>query len=197
MRKPHKIIVLVCTLFFINTIALNRPFSVNELASPTSTNLTTNLTDLQQQLLHPTATKVGASHCYPTNTYTPRASHISCILAISQIPEDHTPRIFHPSMFPIRYKYRECTLTLTLHQKDMGDWYSVDAAATNLWFTCQEDYPGTLRGATGVAGFHGRMFVRIWFESERNVTDDGVTAREISDGGMERDDEVRFWSDEG
>lgn len=93
--------------------------------------------------------------------------------------------VFEPSAFPIRYKYQECTVTLTLQQKDIGDWYSVDAAATSLWFNCQEEYPDTLRGATGVAGYHGRIFVRVWFESEGNVTDDGVTAREISDGGIE------------
>ena len=100
-------------------------------------------------------------------------------------------------MFPIRYKYHECTLTLTLQQEDIGDWYNVDLEITNLWFTCQEEYPDTLRGATGVAGFHGNIFVRVWYESKGNVTDDGVTAREISDGEFERDDEGWELSNEG
>ena len=105
--------------------------------------------------------------------------------------------IFEPSMFPIRYKYHECTLTLTLQQADIGDWYSVDLEVTNLWFTCQEEYPDTLRGATGVAGLHGGIFVRIWFESERNMTNDGVTAREISDGGIGGGTEGGGLSDDG
>lgn len=197
MRKSQKIIGLVCTLFFIDIIALNLPFPINEVAVPISTNLTTNVTDLEQQLLHPTATKVGASHCYPTNIPVPKASYISCSLAIWKIPRDDTLRRFDPKDFPIRHKYEECSVTLTLPEKEIGSWTGVNLVATNLWFSCQEEYPHTLRGATGNAGYNGRMFIRIWVESEANVTDDRVTAREISEGGMKRDDEGRGLSDEG
>ena len=196
MRKSQKTIGLACTLFFVNIIALNLPLSINELASPIPTNRTTNVSALEQQILHPTATKVGASHCYPTNIPVPKASYISCSLAIWQIPRDDTPRLFQPEEFPIRHKYEECSVTLSLRRQDVGSWTDVDLVATNLWFSCQEEYPNTLRGATGVAGSYGRIFVRIWFEKKGNVTDDGVTARGISEGGLKGDDEGWGLSDE-
>ena len=197
MRKPHKIIVLVCALFFIGTIALNLPFSINEFATPTSTNLTTNLTDLEQQLLHPTATKLRAIHCYPFSISVPRSTFLSCSLAIWEMPRDEATILFNPRDFPIRYKYQECSVTLTLQKPDLGSWYGVHVAAANFWYACHEKHPDTLQGATGVAGHDGRIFIRIWFERAGNVTDDGVTAREISEGGIERDSEGGGLSYEG
>lgn len=199
MRKSHKIGLLVWGLFFINdTIALNLPFSTNHLANPISTSPTTNLTNLELHIPNTTATTtVGARKCYPSNVHIPRTKRLHCNSAIWQFPQDHTAIEFDPSEFPIRHKYEDCTVTLTLDQEEIGSWYSVDWAATNLWLACQAEYPDTLRGATGVAGFHGRIFVRIWYEKEGDVTDEGLTAREISEGEMKRDDEGEGLSDEG
>ena len=197
MRKPPKSIALVWALLFTNTIALNLPFSTNQFDTPTSTNLTTNLTNLKYQLPPTPAMAVSESKCYASNVPVPRISRSACNRAIWQIPQDHTPIVFNPDEFPIRNTYEDCTVTLTLQENEMGSWYSVDWAATNLWFACQREYPDTLRGATGVAGFHGRIFVRIWYEKGGNLTDEGLTAREISEDGVERDDEDSVLSDEG
>ena len=197
MRKHHKIIALVCALGLTNTIALNLPFSINQFDTSTSTNLITNLTNLKYQIPPTPTTATGAHKCYSSNVPVPRISRSACNHAIWQIPQDHTPIVFEPSEFPIRNTYDDCTVTLTLHQKEMGSWYSVDWAATNLWWACQHEYPETLRGATGAAGFHGYIFVRIWYEKVGNVTDEGLTAREINEDGMERDDEGGGLSDQG
>ena len=197
MRKSHKIIALVCVLVVTNTIALNLPFSTNQLDTPTSTNLTINLTNLESQLPPAPVTAVNLNKCYPSNVPVPHSGRIACNYAIWQIPPDHTPITFKPSEFPIRNKYEDCTVTLTLHENEIGSWYSVDRAATNLWSACQAEYPETLRGATGTAGFHGRILVRIWYEKEGNGTDEGLSARGISEDEKERDEEVRGFSDEG
>ena len=197
MRKPDKIIALVCALVFTNTIALNLPFSTNQFDTPTSTNLTLNLTNLEYQLPPTPAKVVNANKCYSSNVPVPRISRVACNHAIWQLPQDPTPRTFEPSAFPIRKRYDDCIVTLALHEMEIGSWYSVDRSATNLWFACQREYPETLRGATGAAGFHGYIFVRIWYEKQGNVTDEGLTAREISEEGMERDEESGGLSDQG
>ena len=181
MRKPPKTILLVCTLFFTNTIALNLPFSID--LSPTPTSIAT-------------ATTVGAQTCYPSDVPVSREAWRNCSHAIWQIPPDPSQTTFKTSEFPRHFRYGGCTVTLTLAEQDTGSWWNVELMTTNAWFGCQAMYPETLRGASLSAGTHERMFVRIWYEAIGNVAEDGLTAPQIGEDGVERENELSNMSEE-
>ncbi len=186
MRKPHKTLLLSCTLFFTHTMALNLPLSIDVLAPPTSTSPTANVTNFEQPLPHAPTKTMGLNTCYPSTVPVSHDVWENCSRAISKIPQEDTPRIFETSDFPMSFEYGGCVVTLTLPKKDVGTWLGVDWAVVHLWMGCQTMYPRTLRGATGVAGFYGNMFVRVWYEGTGNAAESGVTAREIGEDGVER-----------
>ena len=196
MRKPHKTILLVCTLFFTNAIALNLPFSIDLLAPSTSISSTANLTHSEKLLPQATATTVGAQACYSTNVPLSPEAWRSCCEAIWRIPSDLSQTTFKTSEFPRHYRYGSCTVTLTLPEQDTGTWWSVEWMAVNAWYYCRAVYPDTLRGASTYAGNHGKIFVRIWYEEIGNVAEGGVTAREIGDDGVERGNDLEDLSEE-
>ena len=196
MRKPHTTILLVCALSFTNTIALDTPFSIDLLATPTSISSTANLTHSENLLPHTTATTVGAQNCYPSDVPVSEEAWRNCSQAIWQIPPDPSPRIFKPNEFPKHYRYGGCTVTLSLGDQDTGSWWQVEFMATHVWRTCQNLYPQTLRGASTFAGIDDRMFVRIWYEGIGNVAEAGVTARRIGDDGVEKENELSNMSEE-
>ena len=197
MRKPHNTILLLCALLFTNTIALNLPFSINLLETPTSTSSAANLTNSEKLLPHATATTGGRQACYPSDKPVPREAFLDCSQAIWKIPQNLTPVVFNASDFPAYFRYGGCTVTLTLAEQEKGSWWSVDWDATNLWFECQAKHPQTLRGASTYAGIHKRMFVRIWYEGLGNEAEGGVTARELGDDEVERENESNNLSEEG
>ena len=192
MRKPHKTLLLVCTLFFTNTITLNLPSFTDLLGTPTSIGPTANLTNSENLLPHAPIKKHA---CYPSHVPVAHDVGFNCTRAISQIPREGTPRMFDPDDFPVNFAYGGCTVRLTLLDKDNGTWWAVDLTAVYVWTTCKFMYPDTLRGATGFAGYHQRMFVRIWYEGPGNAAEDEVTAREIGGDGVERGNQLRNLSE--
>ncbi len=196
MRKPHKTILLVCTLFFTNTIALNIPFSIDLLPTSTSISSTATLKHSEQLLPHAIATTVGAQTCYPSDVPVSREAWRNCSHAIWQIPPDPSQTTFKTSEFPRHFRYGGCTVALTLAEQDTGSWWNVELMTTNAWFGCQAMYPETLRGASLSAGTHERMFVRIWYEAIGNVAEDGLTAPQIGEDGVERENDLSNMSEE-
>ena len=186
MRKPHKTILLICTLFFTDIIALNTSFSLDILTTATSITSAADVSHSGSLIPHATATTVGGENCYPSNVPVPKAAYRNCIDAVWQIPPDPVPTTFQISDFPRRYRHGGCTVTLTLAKKDTGSWWHVEWMATNAWLGCQLLYPQTLRGASTFAGTNGHMFVRIWYEGSESGTEGGVAARQIGDEGAER-----------
>ena len=197
MRNSHKAILLVCTLFFTNAVALRIPFSIDLLATPTSIPSTVNLAHSKNLLPHATATTVDKQFCYPSNVPISPEAWRNCSEAIWLIAPDPVIRIFDASDFPVQHRYGGCTVTLTLGEQDTGTWENVEWSATNVWLSCQNMYPETLRGASTSAGTHGKMFVRIWYEGSGNGAEDVVAARQIGDDGLERENERSNLSEEG
>ena len=185
MRNSHKTILVVCTLFFTNAVALKLPFSIDLLPTPTSIRSNVNLTHSENLPPHATATTVGAQNCYPSNVPVSYEAVRNCSEAIWLIPRDPILRIFDKSAFPIKHKYGGCVVTLTLGEQDTGTWEDVEWSARTVWLSCQIQYPHTLRGASTFAGTYGKMFVRIWYEENGNGLEGVVAARQIGDDGLE------------
>ena len=197
MRRSHKTILVVCTLFFTNAVALKIPYSIDLLPTPTSIPSAVNLTHSENLLPHATATTVGAQNCYPSNVPVSYEAWRNCSEAIWLIPPDPIVRIFDKSDFPIYHKYGGCVVTLRLFEQDTGTWEDVEWSARNVWLSCQIMYPQTLMGASTLAGSHGKMFVRIWYEGSGSGVEGVVAARRIGDDGVERENELSDLSEEG